>query len=148
MAWTTPPTFSDGAILSAAQLNILSADLEYLYALLQAPQPASSTLYANRDLNSTNNSWRIRYKNRYLHYRATVAAGTVNNFAIVVNGTTYTLDSTARTSGYVYSSYIDVNAQGLTVGTIYNVYFTTALATQNISAILIQDLIMAEGTSL
>ena len=102
MAWTTPPTFSDGAILSASQLNILSADLEYLYALLQAPQPASSTLYANRDLNSTNNSWR----------------------------------------------YIDVNAQGLTVGTIYNVYFTTALATQNISAILIQDLIMAEGTSL
>jgi len=76
------------------------------------------------------------------------AAGTVNNFAIVVNGTSYTLDSTARTIGYVYSSYIDVNAQGLTVGTIYNVYFTTAQATQNTSAILIQDLIMAEGTSL
>ena len=148
MAWTTPPTFSDSTILSAAQLNILSADLEYLYALLQAPQPASSTLLANRDLNSTNNSWRIRYKNRYLHYRATVAAGTINTFGIVVNGTSYSISATAQTIGYVYSGYVDVNAQGLTVGTIYNVYFTTALATQNISAILIQDLIMAEGTSL
>ena len=148
MAWTTPPTFVDGAILSAAQLNILSADLEYLYALLQAPQPAASTLYANRDLNSTNNSWRIRYKNRYLHYRATVAAGTVNAFGIVVNGTTYTISTTPQTIGAVYSSYVDVVSQGLTVGTVYNVYFTTSLATQNISAILIQDLIMAEGTSL
>ena len=148
MAWTTPPTFADGAILSAAQLNILSADLEYLYALLQAPQPAASTLYANRDLNSTNNSWRIRYKNRYLHYRATVAAGTINTFGIVVNGTSYSISATAQTIGYVYSGYVDVNAQGLTVGTIYHVYFPTALATQNISAILIQDLIMAEGTSL
>jgi len=148
MAWTTPPTFVDGAILSAAQLNILSADLEYLYALLQAPQPASSTLYANRDLNSTNNSWRIRYKNRYLHYRATVAAGTVNAFGIVVNGTTYTISTTPQTIGAVYSSYVDVVSQGLTVGTVYNVYFTTSLATQNTSAILIQDLIMAEGTSL
>ena len=148
MAWTTPPTFTDGAILSAAQLNILSADLEYLYALLQAPQPASSTLYANRNLNSTNNSWRIRYKNRYLHYRATVAAGTVNAFGIVVNGTTYTISTTPQTIGAVYSSYVDVVSQGLTVGTVYNVYFTTSLATQNTSAILIQDLIMAEGTSL
>ena len=148
MAWTTPPTFVDGAILSAAQLNILSADLEYLYALLQAPQPASSTLYANRNLNSTNNSWRIRYKNRYLHYRATVAAGTVNAFGIVVNGTTYTISTTPQTIGAVYSSYVDVVSQGLTVGTVYNVYFTTSLATQNTSAILIQDLIMAEGTSL
>ena len=148
MAWTTPPTFTDGAILSAAQLNILSADLEYLYALLQAPQPASSTLYANRNLNSTNNSWRIRYKNRYLHYRATVVNGTVNAFGIVVNGTTYTISTTPQTIGAVYSSYVDVVSQGLTVGTVYNVYFTTSLATQNTSAILIQDLIMAEGTSL
>ena len=148
MAWTTPPTFADGAILSAAQLNILSADLEYLYALLQAPQPAASTLYANRDLNSTNNSWRIRYKNRYLHYRATVVNGTVNAFGIVVNGTTYTISTTPQTIGAVYSSYVDVVSQGLTVGTVYNVYFTTSLANQNISAILIQDLIMAEGTSL
>ena len=148
MAWTTPPTFTDGAILSAAQLNILSADLEYLYALLQAPQPAASTLYANRDLNSTNNSWRIRYKNRYLHYRATVVNGTVNAFGIVVNGTTYTISTTPQTIGAVYSSYVDVVSQGLTVGTVYNVYFTTSLATQNTSAILIQDLIMAEGTSL
>ena len=148
MAWTTPPTFVDGAILSASQLNILSADLEYLYALLQAPQPASSTLLANRDLNSTNNSWRIRYKNRYLHYRATVVNGTVNAFGIVVNGTTYTISTTPQTIGAVYSSYVDVVSQGLTVGTVYNVYFTTSLATQNTSAILIQDLIMAEGTSL
>ena len=148
MAWTTPPTFVDGAILSASQLNILSADLEYLYALLQAPQPASSTLYANRSLTSTNNSWRIRYKNRYLHYRATVAANTVNAFAIVVNGTTYTISSTPQTVGYVYSGYVDVKAQGLTVGTIYNVYFTSTLASENICALLIQDLIQAEGTTL
>lgn len=146
MAWTTPPTFADNAILSATQLNILSDDLAYLYGLLQAPSPAITTLYANQNLAVTNNSWIIRYRHRYIHYRATVGLGTNDALALVVNGTTYNIDATTRAQGYIYSGYVDVNAQGLTLGNIYSCYFTNTLGT--ISGLLVQYLIQAEGTSL
>lgn len=148
MAWTTPPTFTDGNVLSASQLNILSEDLSFLYGIMKAPQVAFNSLYANKDLTSLNNSFRIRYYHRYIHYRISVVLNVCNNVHLYVNGTNYTLDTTARSAGYVYTGYVDVVAQGLTEGTIYTCYFTSGLATQNTSAILIEDLIQAEGTTL
>lgn len=34
MAWTAPPTFTDGNVLSASQLNVLVEDLNYLRGLV------------------------------------------------------------------------------------------------------------------
>lgn len=148
MAWTTPPTFSDNAVLSAAQLNILSDDLAYLYGLLQAPQAAMTTLYANQHLASTNNAWKIRYRHRYLHFRVTVALNVCTDLNLFVNGTQYVIDTADRSQGYVYSGYVDVNSQGLTLGTVYNCYFTSTLSPEALSALLVEYLIQAEGTSL
>lgn len=148
MAWSTPATFVDANVLSATQLNVLGDDLAFLYGLLKAPQPAMAVHYANRDLTSANNAWKIRYRHRYIHYRALVVANTCNAISLWVNGTEYAIDATARGAPYTYSGYVDVNAQGLTEGTIYTCYFTTSLATQNTSAVIVEYLIQAEGTSL
>jgi hypothetical protein len=146
MAWTSPPTFSDGSVLSASQLNILSADLEHLYGSLQGAQPAFPSHFFNQDLTSVNNGWAFRYRNRYFHYRVKVLQNTCNNLYMVVNGTSYTIDTTTRTTPYTYSGYKDVNAQGLTVGTIYSMYFTADLG--SLSNAVIEYVIQAEGTSL
>jgi hypothetical protein len=37
MPYTTPPTFVDGQIVSAAQLNILSDDIEFLNGVMAGP---------------------------------------------------------------------------------------------------------------
>jgi hypothetical protein len=151
MAWTTPPTFSDNAVLSAAQLNILSDDLAYLYGLLQAPQPAITTFFSNQNLTSSNNKYVFRYKHRYLHYRVTVADdgygdNTNTLLELWVNGTRLLQDTNTRPTGYVYSGYVDLNSLGLTLGTVYPAYWVSTLGT--LSELLIEYLIQAEGTSL
>ena len=44
MAWTTPPTFVDGAVASAANLNILSNDLEHLEGVAPGPNAPFQSL--------------------------------------------------------------------------------------------------------
>ena len=146
MAWQSVPTFSDGAILTATQMNILSGDLSHLYDLLQAATPAMATHYANQNLSSTNNAWKIRYRHRYLHYRVVLNSGTCTNVSLYVNGTGYTLDNTSRTATYTYSGYVDVNAQSLTAGTIYTCYFTTSMT--GIAALTVEYLIQAATTTI
>src|SRR5271166_6422835 len=34
MAWTTPPTFATGQLVTAAEMNALAADLSYLYSAI------------------------------------------------------------------------------------------------------------------
>ncbi len=49
MSWTTPPTFLSGAILTAAEQNILSDDLSYLKA--QTDSTATQRVYLTRTAN-------------------------------------------------------------------------------------------------
>lgn len=146
--WTTPPTFSDGSALSASQLNILSQDLEYLYGIVQTAQPAFPSHFFNQDLTSSNNGWAIRYQHRYFHYKMKLLTNQNKNLHLFVNGTDYTLDSTTRSSPYTYSGYIDVNAQGLTVGNFYDIYFTCDLNPNATTYAIIEYVIQAETTSL
>ena len=64
--WTTPPAFATHAVLSAAQLNVLSADLEYLNGFVTGANPAmvATTLTVDGDIRFV-----IRHLHRYLHTR-------------------------------------------------------------------------------
>ena len=41
MAYTTPPTFTGGSVLSASQLNTLSANQSYFKGIVDAPNPVN-----------------------------------------------------------------------------------------------------------
>jgi hypothetical protein len=70
MPYVTPPTFVDDAVLSAAQLNILSADVEYLYGLVQGSNIPFAANSKNGDLTS-DVKWIIRHRHQYLHVKVT-----------------------------------------------------------------------------
>jgi hypothetical protein len=125
MAWTTPPTFTDGTILTAANLNILTDDLAYLEGRANAPllPYVAYTFTVTRTL-----TYMIRHKYRYLHY-SYANAGTVSgdNHAISItynNATIYTQNPVVFATDYTGS--IDLQATtpspfplGLSVGTWY-----------------------------
>ena len=144
MAWTTPPTFTN-SLLSAANLNILSDDLEHLYGLLQMTRPPFRALTLN--LEYSNNLWYIRYRERYLHYKVTVVGGDGNSaIALYVNGVSRWSDATARAQNYVYSGYLDMNSYGLTAGQLYSVYFTFTFPTYN-SGVRVDKLLTSGSTT-
>lgn len=68
MAFTTPPTFSDGALLTASQLNILSDDLEHLYGIVQAPQVPFRKLNLNLQ-GSVSQYYYVRHRSKYLNLK-------------------------------------------------------------------------------
>lgn len=133
MAWTNPPTFSTGAVLTAAQLNILSDDVEFLYGKIQAVNVPFSCLVSASDLTSGNNGWRIIHRHRYLHYRMSIDGWNCFNVSIYVNGTQFVIDSTTRTN-WVWSGYLDLNPLSLTNGTQYEIYLVNNVDNTNLSA--------------
>lgn len=143
MAWSAPPTFADTNVLSATQLNVLSDDLAFLYGILQAPQATFPSHFFNQDLSITNNGWAFRYRHRYFHYRVRVTSNTIDSLHLFVNGTDYTIPGAPKSAGEYFTGYIDVNAQGLTVGSVYEFYFTTTGDSG-----IIEYVIQAEGTTL
>ena len=70
MAYTRPPTFVNGGILGATQLNIFSDDLEYLYGVVSAPWIPAHSLVVTGDIthSTADNAWYIRHKYQYLHF--------------------------------------------------------------------------------
>lgn len=147
MAWSSPPTFGDGTILSATKLRTISQDLAHLYGLLNMPQAASCSLYNNTGLSSANNSWWFRHKGQaYLHYHAYVQSNTCTSFQIVVNGTSVFLDSTTRSAGYTYSGSVSITSLSLTSGDVYNAYLNVTLG--SLSAIRIGYLLISEASTL
>ena len=109
----TPP--SDGDVLTATFLNALTANIEYLYGLIQSGinQPFAS-LRVIADLTAANNQWVAQHKHRYLHYKARLLANDNDDLDIFVdNGGAYAKrvyhDGTTRSATYTYSGYIDLD---------------------------------------
>lgn len=77
MAWTTPPTFAAGTVLTAAQLNILSDDLTYLYGIAQGVtfSGAQVTRGANQSI-STSTDTNISFDTENLDYGGWYSSGT------------------------------------------------------------------------
>ena len=133
MAWTSPPTFVTGAVLSAAQLNILSDDVEYLYGIAQQVQIPFATLVTADDLSAANNGWRILYTHRYLHYRISIDGWNCTLMQIYANNALVFNDTVTRIN-YVWAGYVDLNSLGLTVGQWYTLHLVTNIDNTNHAA--------------
>lgn len=110
MAYTTPATFADGNILTAAQLNILSDDIEFLYSLMSG----INIPFSSQTLTGSGNTrkWIFRHQARYLHYKFRLTTGTSDELDIRLGAadTIEYTDATNRTAAYTWTGYIDLTA--------------------------------------
>lgn len=147
MSWSSPPTFTDGTVLSATPLNTLSQDLAHLYGLLNMANPATCSLYSGINLTSSNNTWSFRFKGQtYLHYYAYVQAQSLTQFQIVVNGTSVFNDTNTRSAGYTYSGSASLSSVSMTSGGIYTAYINATL--NALAAVRVYYLILSEASTL
>ena len=152
MSWTANPTFTDGNVLSASDLNTLSDNLAFLYGRLQGVNMPFNSLWAvNTSLSSGNNGWTIRHMHRYLHYSLTLHSGDidgVDDLSIYYDGNETVVESspTALGTPQTWSGYIDTNSYGLTVGNYYLIYVTTD--NNSTSVFSVDYLIESDATSI
>lgn len=132
MAYTTNPTFSNGNVLTAAQMNVLADNIEFLYSLTTGVGIpfTSETLTIGGD----SRNWVFRRQARYLHYKIRSTQNDTDKLRIFVNGNAELDDGTNRIGAYTWESYIDLT--GITappsVGAFYLVYAEfTSLAGPN-----------------
>lgn len=126
MAYTTPPTFTDlTTILSAAQLNILSDDVEYLNGLIEVVNPPfTSYTYGSGEMGAR--KWTVRHRHRYLHYNLTIASGNINpDLRLWYNGVKVRewTSGNELTAPVAITGYIDLQALTLTQNQWYEVYW-------------------------
>lgn len=141
MAWTTPPTFVTSNPASAAQLNILSDDLEFLQGVAAGPNaPFQSVVFTN----SGTATYHLRYRYPYLHYSYTVSADPGDDIKIKVNGTTKVSDGAPGEA--TVTSYVDLTSMGLTPGTWYPV--TVEWMKDANSVLTVRYLVTSNATSL
>lgn len=149
MAWVSPPAFSDSTVLSAAQINILSQDIEFLYGTTQGINtPFNSMVVQQLALDATNHGWWIRHQHRYFHYKIRLTNDVCNTLALYFNGSTVINDTSVRTASYTWSGYYDLNSLSLTTGTWYKIHFVTTLPTYTFLKMSIDYLLESDNTSI
>ena len=124
MAYQTPPTFSSGNVLTAAQMNILSQNLEFFWSLVSGINvPFTGELMSG---SGTSRAWTGRRLGRYLHYKMRMVDGTSDEVEIRVDGTAEYSDSTNRSAPYEWSGLIDLNAttSNPAIGVFYEITVT------------------------
>jgi len=82
MAWTTPPTFVSGTVLTAANLNLLGADLNYLYA-----EPACFA-YASANISiTTSGTWQRLSFDTNAYDNASMHSTVTNTWKVILPDT-------------------------------------------------------------
>lgn len=120
MPYTSIATLSDGAILSAAHLNTLSANQEFLYGQSrQVNTPFISYRQETELLNVDDVYWTIRHRLRYFHYKVNCQENADYIKIFYDNMVTPIVNVTGPTLGAV--GYVDLDPLGLTVGTRYQI---------------------------
>lgn len=110
MAWQVPPTFSNGNVLTAAQLNILSDDVEFLYGLVGGGiNTPFASLPTVTNLTSANNQWLFYHINNNFHFLVRLISDDNNDLEIFYNGQRVYHDSTNYSGAHTYSDYIDLD---------------------------------------
>lgn len=142
MAYVAPPNFVSGAILSAAQLNTLSDDIDFLNGIAQAP---AIPFQAYEFVGTESRTWYMRYRHRYLLYFYDVLHGAADDIKIYVNDVEVFHDGAPGEEGGV-TGYIDLAAQGLTLRSWYSV--RVAFVPDGPSTMLLKLLVNANATSL
>lgn len=141
MSWTTPPTFVTSSPASAAQLNILSDDLEHLQGVAAGPNaPFQSVVFTN----SGTATYHLRYRYPYLHYSYTVSVDPGDDVNIKVNGTSKVHDGAPGEA--TVTGYVDLTSMSLTPGSWYPV--TVEWAKDANSVLTVHYLVTANVTSL
>lgn len=143
-----PPVFGSGDILSSANLNIISENLEFFWGLVSG----INIPFSGQTLSGSGNSrtWTFRHVARYLHYKIVLNGGTSDELYIRVNGNREYSDATNHGSVYTWQSYIDLNAitSPPTVGTFYDTYIEMAFAGGGGSDLQIIYLVESDAVSL
>lgn len=116
MAYTTPPTFADGSVLSATQLNILSDDVEFLHGVADAHNFGFAIKAGSA---STSFDYYIRHKHRYLHFQYRIEIHDANEVQTYYGGTWVDTDMIGTIG--THSGYYDLDGLGFTVGEWYPV---------------------------
>lgn len=128
MAYQTPPTFSTGNVLSAANLNILSDNLEFFWSLMSGV----NIPFSGQTLTAAGNSrvWTFRRVARYLHYKILLDVGDSDELYIRVNGNREYSDASNHSADHLWEGYIDLQAitSVPAVGTFYDVYVEIAFS--------------------
>lgn len=141
MAWVTPPTFTAGLAASAANLNILSNDLDYLKGIAEGPNaPFQSVVFTN----SGTATYHVRYRYPYLHYKYVVSADPGDDIKIKVNGTTKYSDGAPGEA--TVAGYVNLTSMALTPGSWYPV--TVEWMKSANSVLTVWYLLLANVTSL
>lgn len=126
MPYTTNPTFSDGNVLTSAQMGILADNIEFLYSLTSGVNiPFTSETIT---LSGDSRLWTFRRQARYLHYKIRSTQNDTDQIDIDVNGNTEYTDATNRIGAYTWESYIDLTGISAVpaVGDFYQVFVTFA----------------------
>ena len=122
MPFSTPPTFVDGNILSASQLNTLTNNDLYFRSLLGNN---TNTGFMTEDIVTDRDSakWVFRRTRQYIHYNISMLSGDSDRLIIYVNGAQELNDGVNRT-GYTWTGYFDLDTitNPVTEGDFYEVY--------------------------
>ena len=121
MSWVTPPTFVDGAVLTAAQLNQLSDGVRYLNGLGAQSIGATLQVYHTTDTPATYH-YAGRHTHRYLHI---LYVGAQGDDLRVDYGVTNLYHDGSPANGFV-DAVVDLQTElpALAVGTWYDLTVT------------------------
>lgn len=146
MAWTTPPTFSDGAVLSAAQLNILSEDISYLWERAQQVNVARPRVtVSSTDGDDIDSDYFLSHKFETFEWDLVISGGDIDQVMIrlyvndVLEGTPLN-DGTNRATGYEYQGTADISSYGIAVGTLTKVKVTVKSVNPGNVSVLVRKL--------
>jgi hypothetical protein len=128
LSYTTPPTFVDGNLGSAAQLNILADDIKYLANISNATNIPFRAVWtdAGVTVQDTGVRWKIRHLHRYFHYRVRQTDSTSDFMEVHYDSTTVYSDGGDRVAAYTWEGYVDLEDTGVitptpTIGEWYDV---------------------------
>jgi hypothetical protein len=127
MAWTTPPTFTAGAVLSAAQMNIISQDLQHLFDTIgQVNTSFNQQDFADGTTSEQTFEFNQLHRAQYFHWNISIGGGLHDELRISYNGTEIFTDLGARAGPYTWQGHVDLDANpgGLTIGAFYTVVVT------------------------
>lgn len=114
MSYTPVPTFADGAILTAADLNILADNIEFLHSLVSGVNVpfTSDTITGTTGTLVSSRNYAVRYVARYLHIRARITSGESESVEFLIDEVSEYSDTVDRTALYQWDIVVDLTAIG------------------------------------
>lgn len=123
MPFFNPPNFQSGAILTAAQMNILTEDTNHFFNSSEYIHPPFNSQAIGLDSNNSSDHY-ARRKYQYLHWKMTIPAGGSYTQVIVKvnNNNVVTINSGLTGPATIAGSHnFNSNAYGTSVGNWYHI---------------------------